>query len=89
MTKHQNESFTAATLNLDGSEWVNCKFDHCTLIYSGGPTLLAQNSFEECVWQFTGGAATTIGILSLMYRSGEAGRRSVEEMLDMPSGRLQ
>lgn len=35
--KVEKQSFSNQEIQLDGNEYLDCRFENCTLIYKGGP----------------------------------------------------
>jgi hypothetical protein len=68
----RKQKFENVTIFLDGSSFVECTFDNCTLIYSGLlPVALDTSSFNNCRWEFSGAAQNTVGLMAALYGSGE------------------
>jgi hypothetical protein len=60
------------TVQLDGHEFIRCKFVRCVLVYSGGrPPKITGCSFDAATrFQFSGAAGDTIGFMIGMYHGG-------------------
>jgi hypothetical protein len=66
--KFSGRTFSNETINLDDNEFYDCTFIGCRLIYAGGETTLAGNSYDELTtYTFSGAAANTLAILSALY----------------------
>jgi hypothetical protein len=59
----ENQVLSGKTFTIDEKNFVNCHYDHCTLLYSGGETLMRDSRFDECPIQFTGPASRTVNLL--------------------------
>jgi hypothetical protein len=82
MATHRGEKFLNERIAVDGNEYRECTFSHCTLLFEGRqiPTM-ANINMNHCVWEFVGAAKTTMNFLILMYhRYGDGGRDIVESM---------
>lgn len=80
MADHVSETLTHDTVHLDGNSYINCVFEDCRLIYSGGVHPVFQgNSIERCTWTFEGSASRTLAFLRLLYHGmGEGGKELIE-----------
>ena len=75
-------SFTDQDVLLDGIQYKNCKFERCKIFFFGNlQTMLQENSFSECSWQFAGPAQTTVQFMTAMYQHGGGLRELVEAAL--------
>ncbi len=71
---YQDKAFLDRDVMLDNSRFVNCRFERCAFVYSGGTMpVLSGCNFESCTWNFAGAAANTISLLSGLYNGGFAG----------------
>jgi hypothetical protein len=60
------KTFTRQIVVLDGTRYENCRFDHCTIVYSGGPADLSACAFSpNTIWDFRNNAALVIQTLQL------------------------
>jgi hypothetical protein len=50
MTKHENETFTNATVYLSGQAFIGCKFVACTLVLRETVCHLDKCGFDRCNW---------------------------------------
>jgi hypothetical protein len=67
----RDRNFTKEAVVLDGKTFVNCRFEDCELIYSGGrPFLFENTSADECTLSFVGRAENTVQTLAMMHRFG-------------------
>jgi hypothetical protein len=67
----RKQTFTGATISLDGSSFSECEFNRCTLIFSGFlPVMLQSNSFSNCKWEFAGAAQNTLAFMTALYEGG-------------------
>ena len=67
----RKQKFENVTIFLDGSSFIECTFENCTLIYSGLlPAALNTSSFKNCRWEFSGAAQNTVGFMADLYRAG-------------------
>ena len=70
----ENSTFVHEVVHMDSRTYRNCRFEECTLIYSGGEIpRLANNSFTECRWVFDGAALRTMAFLRDLYHDGGEG----------------
>jgi DNA-directed RNA polymerase subunit RPC12/RpoP len=77
----QNRVFSHEIIRLDFASYENCRFEHCTLIYSGyGPISMSGCSFGDVKWIFADAAENVLRFLTAMYHGGgEGGRQLVEQ----------
>jgi hypothetical protein len=74
----EDSTFAHEPVQMDGNTYRNCRFEQCTLIYSGGEIpRLENNSFTECRWVFDGAALRTMAFLRDLYYYGGAGGRAL------------
>ena len=67
----ENQTFSNQRIELDDTQFNNCTFDGCVLIYSGtGGTSLSGCTIHNTGFGFEGSAAKTLELLSAMYRGG-------------------
>jgi len=67
----EDMSFHGRDIALDGSSFLRCRFENCSLVYGGGTLpVLSGCRFDACSWNFTGEAANTVGFLSGLYNGG-------------------
>jgi hypothetical protein len=67
----QNQTFTKQRIEIDDTQFTNCTFDECLLIYSGtGGTALNGCHLNNTGFAFEGSAAKTIELLTAMHRGG-------------------
>ena len=67
----RKQKFENVTIFLDGSSFIECNFENCTLIYSGLlPAALNTSSFNNCRWEVSGAAQNTVGFMADLYRAG-------------------
>jgi hypothetical protein len=65
--------FANETVHLDGREFIDCNFDRCLLIYSGGNAFIFGNSpINACQFEFAGAALNTLLVLEMMRHTGMA-----------------
>jgi hypothetical protein len=62
MKRIENREIRDVTLDIDDTEFINCQFTNCTLVYSGGPCVF-QSQGENCRFQMKGAAANTFDLL--------------------------
>jgi hypothetical protein len=77
---HIKNTFKNCGVDLDNTEFIECRFEDCKMIYSAlGPVGMTRCTFSNVKWEFKGGAANTIQFLKGMYHGmGEGGRKVVE-----------
>jgi hypothetical protein len=67
---------------LDDNEFIDCKFNNCELVYSGGELPKLQRcDFSQCSWKLDDAAKRTILFLRSIYHSGPGGMELVEGTL--------
>lgn len=68
-----NQTFKNVTVDVDGTEFVDCHFENCTLAYSGGGHFLFSDSpIVGCSMVFVDAAERTLEALSVLYQTGMA-----------------
>lgn len=77
--KFEKQEFSNEEVRLDGNEFVECHFDHCTMTYAGGllPDII-NCSFKNPKWSLVEAASNTLELLSLFYHSMEGGKQLIE-----------
>lgn len=75
-----NRTFAYEEVPVDFHAFIDCRFDHCTMIYSGRETLRMDGCVLENVqWVFTDAAARTLRVLAAIYHEfGAEGQSHVE-----------
>lgn len=63
LTNVDGVSQTGGVVQIDNKFFVNCKFERCELIYTGGDVGWANCSFVDCPIKFNGDAQRTINLL--------------------------
>ena len=63
MTTVENKTSAGETITLDDKHFVNCKFERCTILYSGGDFTFTNTSLKECPVTLTGPAQRTAYLL--------------------------
>lgn len=63
------ETFRDETVELDGARFVDCTFEGCELVYSGGevPRRVEGNTFRDCRWRFEDAAGRTVRFMAALY----------------------
>ncbi len=59
----QDKVFANETVNLDDTRFMRCKFQHCTMVWSGRKSLVDGSFSPDCAFVFTGVAARVLGLL--------------------------
>lgn len=69
----RGKSLKGKTLDLDFNQFIDCRFDNCTLIYHGyGDVGLDGCVFGENVrWEFADAAAATVTFMRGIYHGGD------------------
>lgn len=71
MSKLSGKALDKANEVVDGKEYVDCKFNQCTLIYKGGEIpKMTKCQFTNCDWQFQESAARTLVFMANLYHGG-------------------
>ena len=69
--KFEKQSFSNQEINLDGNEFLGCKFNKCKVVYQGFQKVALSNcAFSNCSFSFAGAAANTILFMTNMYSGG-------------------
>lgn len=67
----ENQTFTKKRIEIDDTQFTGCTFNGCVLVYSGtGGTAMNGCHLNETGFEFEGGAAKTIELLTAMHRGG-------------------
>jgi hypothetical protein len=67
----EDVSLQGREIVLDGSSFLRCRFEKCSLVYGGGALpVLSGCRFDDCSWSFAGAAANTVGFLSGLHNGG-------------------
>jgi len=77
--------FTGGRIEIDGNEFVRCRFDGTKLVFKGlAPVTMVQAEFNNVEWVFDGPAANTLFFLRSVYHGlGDSGRQLVERTFEM------
>lgn len=77
---YTDRDFTTSTVDLDGNQFVNCRFYDCKLVfYAYEPVSFDRCVFTECAWVFEGAADNMLSFLTALYHGlGESGQSLVE-----------
>lgn len=77
------ESHHGATIHIDDKIWIDCNFNACTLIYSGGRFSMDGCSFIECTWLVAEHAARTTMFMRCLCNEREmpGGTKLVAELI--------
>lgn len=66
LARFENQTF-AGDVDIDGNEYLNCRFEHARLIYAGGrPPRFEGCSFDPVQFSFKGPAQNTLVMLKAM-----------------------
>ena len=69
--KYADSEFRNQRLNIDGEEFLRCKFIDCVLVYSGGDVpKLDGCHLESTGFTFEGAAVNSIMTMTFMYHGG-------------------
>lgn len=67
----QDKIFSNETIELDGNEYDDCRFENCHLIYRAtAPMTLANCSFFGFTFALEDAAANTLNFLTALYHGG-------------------
>jgi hypothetical protein len=67
LTRVENQTFTRAVVELDGKDFVACKFSGCTLVYAGGAIDWDDaTDFGDSQFEFSGAADRTVRLLAAL-----------------------
>lgn len=81
MKTNKDITYSGKVVHLDNSDYINCKFDDCILIYSGSVVSFDGCTFTKCNWSFQGSSANTLSLLRLLYQGlGEDGKNLVNSI---------
>ena len=84
-TRYVQSLFENVDVPLDNAGFENCRFENCTMVYSGhGPVSFSGCVFANVRWVLTGPAQNTMFFLRGLYHgAGDAGRQLVENTFEM------
>ena len=64
-------TFNHETVVLDGESFIDCQFQDCRLVYSGGQAPSFKDcKFVKCEWKIDGAAAETMEHLKAVWNAG-------------------
>ena len=67
----EGQKFVGKRIFLDGSSFTKCRFERCTMIYSGHLGMeMKEPEFVDCRWEIQGPAKETLKFLRALYRAG-------------------
>ncbi len=83
MARYERRTFSSVQVRIDGNEFIECRFENCTIEYRGEHLLLLQGChFQGCRWFFNGPAGETLRFLGALHADGDPGlKKMVEETL--------
>ncbi len=64
ITTVENATQKGGLLQIDNKYFINCKFDDCVLIYSGGDCNWSNTVFNNCTLNWLGDASRTVSLLA-------------------------
>lgn len=80
MIRQTGNMYQRSVVQLDGTDFRNCTFDNCRLVFRGErPTGLVGCTFINVTWAFDGSAATTLAFLSALHAGGGTGGKELVE----------
>lgn len=64
-----DEIYRDETIELDGAEFVGCRFEGCDLVYRGGelPRRVEENTFRDCRWRLEDAAGRTVRFMAALH----------------------
>ncbi len=66
--QHVNEHLSNRAIRLDGEQFQNCVFQHCTLEIGGTADVVMDGcTILDCQWVFVDAAATTLSVMAKLY----------------------
>ncbi len=69
----RGQTFEKQAIELDGTEFIDCRLEECSLTYGGGAPFIFNNTTAiGCRFDLTGAALNTLHALSVMYAHGMA-----------------
>jgi hypothetical protein len=72
-------TFTNEEVRVESTQFINCIFKGCALVYDGGTPSFIRTGFLQSHWVFEGPAQNTISLLTALYHgAGEHGRSLVD-----------
>lgn len=78
--------FKNETVILDGFRFEKCRFENCTLVYSGGPADSAECYFApDTLWKFEGPAGMVMQVLPLFAWRFSFGEGYPDDVIRFPS----
>ena len=83
--KYTDSKFIQTRVELDGNEFIRCRFENATLVFSArSPVSMVDCEFGNNVaWTFEGSAALTLGFLHALYHgTGEGGKKLIEHTFE-------
>lgn len=82
--KRENEHIQKQRVELDGQEFLKCRFEECQMVYSGGPLPVLEGCvFHACRFGFEGAADRTIHMMKGLYHGlGEGGRTLINKTFE-------
>ncbi len=78
MALYQGRTFTNETVVLDGSDYRDCTFTDCVIVFHGTAAVSMNGvTTNNCRWTFEGAAGLTVKFLTALYQGG------FSEMIEM------
>jgi len=67
----EGQTFVRKRIYLDGCSFVRCRFEKCTIVYSGVLGMeIKEPEFIDCNWELQGAARETLNFLGAIYKGG-------------------
>lgn len=80
MEEIHGKVYSNVRVDLDNRKFKNCKFNRCTLVYSGGgPIALEDCEVVAPSYVFEGSAENTVKFMTLMYHRMDGGKLLIEQ----------
>jgi hypothetical protein len=80
-----DQTYRDQTIRIDGIQFIDCRFERCTLEFAGEALPLFQRcSLVDVGWNFVGPAGTTLAFLQMMQHTfGQGGKVFIESVIEL------
>jgi hypothetical protein len=80
MPRFDKQVFVGEQIQLDGNEYFDCSFQHCSIVMSGlGPFTLHGCSIENCSFGVGGPAVHVLRYMAALYAMGGDAQTMIEQ----------
>src|SRR4051794_13985194 len=85
-----NSKFRHEDVHVDGNDYIDCLFEHCNIMYSGGDLPIFERcSFEHNAFSVERAAQRTVKFLKWLHKESGGGQSLALQMLEIDNNRAE